>query len=94
MVNRALSFSPDTVLLANAINTNWIADKRMQYDFLYSAVRRRKRYDKWLKKDEGDEVLLTTIMEVYQVGHKRAVEYAAMLTDKQKETLRKGYGGS
>lgn len=94
MVNRALSFSPDAVLYANAINTNWIADKRMQYDFLYHAVRRRKRYDKWLKREEEDEALLSTIMEVYQIGHKRAVEYAAMLTQDQRSALRKGYGGS
>lgn len=93
MVNRALSFSPDAILYANAINTNWIVDKRMQYDYLYSSVRRRKRFDKWQKKEEVDERTLSTIMEFYKVGPRRAAEYMSMLTEDQKETLRKGYGG-
>jgi hypothetical protein len=93
MVNRALSFSPDTVLYVNAMNTNWIVDKKMQYDYLFGAVRRRKRYDKWIKKDEIDELTLTVVMDFYKVGYRRAVEYLSLLTDKQKETLRSGYGG-
>jgi len=94
MVNRALSFSPDAVLYANAMNTNWIVDKRMQYDFLFGSVRRRKRFDKWLKKDDIDELTVKVIMEYYQVGHKRAIEYLSMMTEEQKQTLRSGYGGS
>jgi hypothetical protein len=94
MVNRALSFSPDAVLYANAMNTNWIVDKRMQYDFLFGSVRRRKRFDKWLKKDDIDELTIKVIMEYYQVGHKRAIEYLSMMTEEQKQTLRSGYGGS
>jgi hypothetical protein len=94
MVNRALSFSPDAVLYANAMNTNWIVDKRMQYDFLFGSIRRRKRYDKWLKKDDIDELTVKVIMEYYQVGHKRAIEYLSMMTEEQKQTLRSGYGGS
>ena len=76
------------------MNTNWIVDKRMQYDFLFGSVRRRKRFDKWLKKDDIDELTVKVIMEYYQVGHKRAIEYLSMMTEEQKQTLRSGYGGS
>jgi hypothetical protein len=94
MVNRALSFSPDAVLYANSMNTNWIVDKRMQYDFLYAAIRRRKRFDKWQKKEQEDEHTLAIVMEVYKVGPRRAAEYLSMLTEAQRQELRKGYGGS
>lgn len=94
MVNRALSFSPDAVLYANTMNTNWIVDKKMQYDFLFGSVRRRKRFDKWQKKEDLDELTISVIMYCYKVGHRRAVEYLSMLTEEQKQTLLKGYGGS
>jgi hypothetical protein len=94
MVNRSLSFSPDAILYANSMNTNWIADKKMQYDFLYGSVRRRKRFDKWMKKEEVDELTVAVVMEFYKVGHKRAIEYMSLLTQEQKQTLRGGYGGT
>lgn len=94
MVNRALSFSPDTVLYANSMNINWIADKKMQYDYLFVSVRRRRRYDKWIKKNEIDELTLSVVMDFYKVGYRRAIEYMSLLTNEQKETLRKGYGGT
>lgn len=94
MVNLALSFSPDTVLHANQMNINFHLDKKMQYDYLFHSVRRRKRYDKWVKKDGVDELTLKVVMDVYKVGYRRAVEYSSLLTDKQKETLREGYGGA
>ncbi len=94
MVNRSLSFSPDAILYANSMNTNWIADKKMQYDFLYGSVRRRKRFDKWIKKEEVDELTVAVVMEFYKVGHKRAIEYMSLLTQEQKQTLRGGYGGT
>lgn len=92
MVNRALSFSPDTILYANAMNTNWLVDGKLQYDYLYASVRRRKRYDKWIKANE-DDALLPLVMEAYGVGRRRAFEYLALLTDEQREALRKGRGG-
>lgn len=93
MVNRALSFSPDAVLYANSMNTNWFIDKRMQYDFLYASIRRRKRFDKWQKKENTDERILSSVMEVYKVGPRRAAEYISMLTDEQKQTILNGHGG-
>lgn len=93
LVNRALSFSQDTILHANMMNLNATLDKRMQYDYLFCSVRRRKRFDKWIKRDEMDE-LVQIVTDVYGVSHRKAVEYLSMLTPAQKDDLRKGYGGS
>ena len=46
LVNRGLSFTPDTILAANEMNVVPFLDKRMQYDYLYSTVRKKKRYSK------------------------------------------------
>ena len=91
MVNRALSFSPDTILYANSMNQRWILDKKLQYDFLYGSVRRRRRYDKWMKREEDE--MLPLVMELYQVNQRRAAEYLSLLTDEQKQQLRRGRGG-
>jgi len=91
MVNRALSFSPDTILYANTMNERWILDKKLQYDFLYGSVRRRRRYDKWMKR-EGDE-MVPLVMELYQVNQRIAAEYLSLLTEEQKQKLRQGRGG-
>jgi hypothetical protein len=93
LVNRALSFSSDTVLHANLMNQCPNLDKKLQYDFLFASVRRRKRYDKWIKKGDTDDLILL-VSKVYQVNLRRAAEYLSMMTDDQKEAIRKGHGGT
>jgi len=56
IVNRSLSYFPDTVHFANAMNQYAKLDNRMQYDFLRLAVRKRKRFSKWIKL-EADAVI-------------------------------------
>ena len=92
MVNRSLSFSPETILYANMMNENWMLDKKMQYDFLYGSVRRRRRFDKWMKREEDDMTPL--VMEIYQVNQRRAIEYLSLMNEDQKKELRIGRGGS
>lgn len=63
MVNRGLSYFRDTVLLANEMNRNHHLDGRLQFDFLRNAIRPRKRFSKWAKKEKIDAIDL--IKEVY-----------------------------
>lgn len=94
VVNRGLSFSADSVLYANEMNCLPLADKRMQYDYLYNSIRKRKRFDKWLKPDEVNEETLAAVMTVYKVGRKRAIEYIRLLPKNQLDALEKSRGGS
>lgn len=91
LVNRALSFSPDTVLYANMMNQCPNVDKKLQYDYLFASVRRRKRYDKWIKREEDE--LVPLVVNVYGVSQKKATEYLTLLTKEQREELKRGYGG-
>jgi trimethylamine:corrinoid methyltransferase-like protein len=94
IVNRGLSFSSDTILYANEMNLNPNTDKRMQYDYLYNSVRRRKRYDKWMKQGEQDEEAIEAIMLVYKVSRKRAFEYLNIIPKEKLASILKSRGGT
>jgi hypothetical protein len=92
LVNRGLSFTADTLLAANEMNAAPFLDKRMQYDYLYATVRKRKRFAKWIKAEQDD--LEDMIVEYFGVSRRRATEYATMLTTEDvqniKQKLNKG----
>lgn len=94
VVNRGLSFSADTILYANEMNCLPFTERRMQYDYLYHSVRRRKRFEKWIKPVEGDEELVHAAMQRYGIGRKRAGEYISLMDDDAREALRRGRGGT
>ena len=45
MVNRGLSYFPDTILYANEMNKNHHIDHRLQFDFFINTIRKRKRLE-------------------------------------------------
>lgn len=94
MVNRSLSFSPDTILYANEMNCRYFLDNRMQFDYLYHSVRRRKRFDKWIKRNDEEEDNLSAVMDHYKVSRRKAKEYLAMLKPEQLAALKGSKGGS
>ena len=85
MVNRGLSYFRDTVLLANEMNRNHHIDGRLQFDFLRSAIRPRKRFSKWAKKEKIKAIDL--IKEVYGYSTPKAEAVLDLFTDKDLEVL-------
>lgn len=73
MVNRGLSYFIDTIMLANEMNTRFDMSKKMQYDFLYHGVRKKKRFSKWFKKAKDNEDI-ELIKEAYGFNRQRAEE--------------------
>ena len=92
IVNRGLGYFADTVLLANEMNVNCNLDSKMQYDFLRSTVKKRKRFSKWLKAHDDEKIDI--ICEYF--GYSRSVaKHVSDLFDKQtindlKKRLNKG----
>ena len=82
MVNRGLSYFIDTILFANEINQRAHMSKKMQYDFLFHSVRRKKRFSKWHKK-EKDNKDIELIKEAYSYNRERAEEVYDMIDMKQ-----------
>ena len=87
MVNRVLSLYPDTVLLAQEMNTRPSIPKDYQFHFLHGLVDKRKRWAKWPKKTKEDMELLSAIIEVMKVSEMKAEEIIPVLTDKQKQEI-------
>ena len=56
MVNRGLSYFPDTVIYANEMNKFHHLDSRLQYQFLINIIRKRNRFSKWNKSDESEDI--------------------------------------
>lgn len=85
MVNRSLSYFPDTVLAANEMNQYHQIDSRLQYSFLINIVRKRKRFSKWDKKKiDGD---VEVIKEYYGYNEQKALQVLPLLSSEQLKEL-------
>jgi len=85
VVNRALSHGRDTVLFANIMNMYPTLPNNMQYDFYYAAIPKRKRYNKWVKKDISKDIEL--IQKYYSCSPEVAMDYSKILTPEQIKEL-------
>lgn len=88
MVNRALSYHRDTVLLANEMNQYTSLDNKLKYDFLINIVRASKRrYSKWHKKALSSD--LSVVKEYYGYSEAKAEEALKILSDDQITEIKK-----
>lgn len=95
--NSALSNHIDTLFYSNTMNLLPGVSDQMHYDYLFSSVRKIKRYGK--KKTELDKRIerehkeeqdkITLIQEFYKYNQARAREALRILTDKDLEKIRK-----
>lgn len=86
MVNRALSYFNDTVLYANEMNVNHHLDNILQYHFLINIVRKKKRFSKWLKPQEVNNLEL--IKEYYGYSNEKAKSVLSLFNNEQFELLK------
>lgn len=86
IVNRSLSYFPDTVLYANEVNLYPDMDKKLQFHYLINSVRARKRYGKWVKKTEDND--LNAVMEYYGYNARNAETALRLLSPNQIEEIR------
>ena len=86
IVNKAMSYGPDTVIAASEMNARPHLARKMQYDFLLNIVRSKKRYNKWLKPER--EETLEIIKEYFGYNNTRAQEALRVLTKSDLEGIR------
>lgn len=93
LVNRGLSYFPDTVLYANEMNRNSGIPKDWQFSFFLNTISKKKRFSKWHKKDAETEPL-RLVMEYFGYSSEKAQEALSILSEDQmvmiKEKLYKG----
>ena len=81
MVNRDLSYFYDTALLANEMNQRAHVDSKMQYDFLRTVIRKKKRFSKWGKAEKLKDV--DAIKQYYGYSREKAFQVLSLLTPDQ-----------
>lgn len=80
LINRGLSQHVDTIFFANEMNKCPHLSKRMQHDFLFYSVTKKKRYGKWAKGEDIDNETIELIMKRYKVSRNKALEYYQILS--------------
>lgn len=92
IVNKGLSFSSDTVVQANEMNSRPHVEKKLQFQFLINTIRSRKRFNKWIKPEKIDE--LEIVKEYYGYSTEKARQVLSILTPEHmtmiKQKLKKG----
>ena len=86
IINRALSFNHDTVLYANEMNVKNHVDSKLQFDFFLNTIRPKKRYGKWLKRENNG--ILELIKEYYKCSYAKARDYTTLLDDSQLDIIK------
>lgn len=74
IVNRALSFTPDTIISANEINQRPFTDKKLQYHYLLNSVRKKNRFGKWLKAEKLEKIEIICKYYGYSIHKAKQVE--------------------
>ena len=93
LINRGLSYFPDTIFYANQMNQYAGLDKDMQFSFFLNIISRKNRFSKWSKKDAETESL-ELVKEYYGYSSEKATEALKVLSEENlimiKEKLYKG----
>ena len=86
IINRGLSFFTDTVLYANEMNRNHHIDNRLQFDFFINIIRKKKRFSKWFKSTEDENISI--LKEYYGYSNEKAKSVLSLLSINQIEDLK------
>jgi len=79
IINRCLSYFPDTIMQANEMNFRWNTDKRMQFDFLLHSTRKRKRFSKWLKDEKPEDFEI--VKKYFGYSNRKTKEIISILSE-------------
>lgn len=81
IVNRSLSYFPDTIYFANEMNKFHHIDPDLQYNFLFNIIRKRKRFSKWDKAADINNI--DTIKNYFGYSEEKARQVIDLFTADQ-----------
>ena len=85
IVNKGLSFFPDTIMFANEMNRMHWLPSIMQNDFYLNIIRKRKRFSKWHKAKE--DYKLQIISQYYCYSMEKAKDVVHIFSDEDIKNL-------
>jgi len=81
ITNRSLSYFTDTLFYSNEINQYHHVDNKLQYDYLINSVRPKKRYAKWVKATDSND--LENVKLYFGYSTNKALQALKVLSLKQ-----------
>jgi hypothetical protein len=86
VINKSFSYFMDSLFQANYMNKFHNLPKKMQYDYYLYGLSKNKRFSKWIKPEESDN--LSIIKEYYGYSDKKAREVLPILSENQIKILK------
>lgn len=86
IINRSLSMGTDTLFQADEMNRAHHIPKAAQYAFLMNTIEKKKRFNKWLKREKQENIEI--VKEFYGYGDRKAEQALSILTKDQIEELK------
>lgn len=88
MINKAMSMGVDTHLSAQEMNLRASLDKTIQYKYYLYSVRKKKRFNPWVKKlQTSDKAKI--IAEYYDISLRKAKEYENLVSSEDLKNMKK-----
>lgn len=78
LVNKALSYFPETILYANQISMVPHTENKLQYHYLLNTIRPGKRFAKWVKREDVED--LDAVKQYYGYSTEKAHQALSVLT--------------
>jgi len=85
IVNKCLSYFPDTLFYANQVNNLPHLDKKMQYDYLLNKVPKKSRFSKWHKAEENKRIEI--IKKYYGYSTEKAKQVVHLFNQEQEDKM-------
>lgn len=86
IINKQFSYFPDTIFVANELNQRTMSNEE-HFNFLINIIRPGKRFSKWSKVDQNDDIKM--VAEYFGYSLHKAKEIFDLLSDVNIEEIRK-----
>lgn len=87
LTNRSLSYFPDTIMYANEMNKHHHLDNKLQFHYLINSIRPKKRFSKWAKKQEDND--LEAVKEYYGYNNAKGEAALSLLSPEQIQDIKR-----
>lgn len=89
IINKQMSYFPDTILYAQQMNLHHHAPNDAQYFYYLNSIRPRKRFCKWSKRQESEDIDLVRRHYGYDIN--KAEQALSLLSPDDLQNLREKY---
>ncbi len=86
IINRCLSYFPDTIIQANQMNRYSDLDKKLQFDYLLNSLRKRKRFSKWVKDEQSEDFEI--VKQYFGYNNRKTKEIMDLLSEDDIQSIK------